>query len=212
VALRPKQQRFVEEYLVDLNATQAALRAGYSPKNAGRIGREQLANPPVAAAIRAANAARAQRTALTADRVLAELAALAFSDMRQHATWGPEGVALLPSAALSDEAARAVHEVVSTTKTRTHVTTEGESIRTVEVQTRLRLYNKLQALEALGKHLDLFRAPTEDELANQAFIEALAAVVLKHVTAHEAREEIRAVIEAHVRTYRLRYITPTGAR
>ena len=210
--LRPKQQRFVEEYLVDLNATQAALRAGYSPKSAGRIGREQVVNPPVAAAIQEAQAARSQRTAITADRVLLELAAVAFSDLRQLATWGPEGVVLTASDTLSAPAARAVQEVLSTTKTRTCVTTEGQTTETVEVQTRLKLHNKLQALEALGKHLDLFRAPTEDELADQAFTEALLAVVLKHVTDPQARQDIRAVIEAHARASRVRIGFPMGAR
>jgi phage terminase small subunit len=58
------------------------------------MGLELLAKPHVAIAIREAEAARSQRSAMTADRVLLELAALACSDMRDHAPWGPEGVAL----------------------------------------------------------------------------------------------------------------------
>lgn len=73
MALTEKQQRFVEEYLVDLNATQAAIRAGYSAKTAGNIGYEQLGRSDVAEAIAAAQAARAARTQVTADTVLQHL-------------------------------------------------------------------------------------------------------------------------------------------
>ena len=69
--LSGKQARFVQEYLIDLNAAQAALRAGYSSRSAGRIGLELLAKTHVAIAIREAKAVRSQRTAITADRVLA---------------------------------------------------------------------------------------------------------------------------------------------
>jgi phage terminase small subunit len=73
VALTPKQERFIEEYLVDLNATQAAIRAGYSEATAYSIGHECLKKPEVAAALRDARRQRAQRLQLTADDVLLEL-------------------------------------------------------------------------------------------------------------------------------------------
>jgi phage terminase small subunit len=79
----PKQQRFIDEYLVDLNATQAAIRAGYSPRTAEKIGSENIRKPEIAAAIGAAQAERAQRTAITADRVLAETWALLTADPRE---------------------------------------------------------------------------------------------------------------------------------
>lgn len=56
MALRPKQQRFVEEYLIDLNATQAAIRAGYSAKAAGAIGAENLRKPQIANLVAASRA------------------------------------------------------------------------------------------------------------------------------------------------------------
>lgn len=68
--LTPKQQRFVEEYLIDLNATQAAIRAGYSEKTAKVIGSENLSKPDIAEAIKAARDNQAQRTEITADYVL----------------------------------------------------------------------------------------------------------------------------------------------
>ena len=76
--LTPKQQRFVDEYLIDCNATQAAIRAGYSPDTAKQQGTENLAKPAIVAAIAAAQAARKERTQVTADRVAKELSAIAF--------------------------------------------------------------------------------------------------------------------------------------
>ena len=76
--LTPKQQRFVDEYLVDLNATQAAIRAGYSPKTATAIASENLAKPSISAAIACAMAERSKRTGITQDRILEELAKVAF--------------------------------------------------------------------------------------------------------------------------------------
>lgn len=68
--MTPKQQRFVDEYLIDLNATQAAIRAGYSPGTAYSIGNENLSKPEIADAIATAAAARAERTQIDADYVL----------------------------------------------------------------------------------------------------------------------------------------------
>ncbi len=79
-ALTDKQLRFVEEYLVDLNATQAAIRAGYSAKTAGSVGQENLTKPEIAEAISAAQLRRSQRTAITADTVLARWWEIANAD------------------------------------------------------------------------------------------------------------------------------------
>lgn len=73
MSLTAKQQRFVDEYLIDLNATQAAIRAGYSAKTAGAIGNENLQKPAIAAAIMDAKDARAERTEVTAEWVVERL-------------------------------------------------------------------------------------------------------------------------------------------
>ena len=70
-AMTPKQERFVAEYIVDLCATKAARRAGYSEKTARFIGAENLSKPNIAAAIAAGQAARSERTEITQDYVLA---------------------------------------------------------------------------------------------------------------------------------------------
>ena len=71
--MTPRQQRFVEEYLIDLNATQAAIRAGYSAKNADKIGSELLGKTRVAAAVAEAKAERTERVKLDSDAVLERL-------------------------------------------------------------------------------------------------------------------------------------------
>lgn len=73
MALSAKQKKFVEEYLIDLNATQAAIRAGYSERTARSVGHENLTKPDIQAAILDAKLARAERTELTADWVIQRL-------------------------------------------------------------------------------------------------------------------------------------------
>lgn len=83
LGLNPKQQRFVDEYLVDLNATQAAIRAGYSVDTAGSIGHENLKKPEIQLAITEARKLQQERTGITADKVLLEIASIAMADARE---------------------------------------------------------------------------------------------------------------------------------
>ena len=78
--LTKKNEVFCEEYLIDLNATQAAIRAGYSVESAGSIGSELLKKPEIRARIETAMAERSKRTGINADRVLRELGRIAFVD------------------------------------------------------------------------------------------------------------------------------------
>ncbi len=141
--MTPRQRRFVQEYLIDLNATQAATRAGYSAKSAASRGCRLLRNPAVAAAIEKAQAKRAQRTRVSADRVVTEIAKVAFGDPRRLFSWGPGGIELRESSELTEAEAALVSEVSET--------------RTAAGGTRrVKLHCKLTALNALGKHLGLF--------------------------------------------------------
>src|SRR5690554_5289735 len=85
--LTPKQKRFVEEYLVDLNATKAALRAGYSKRTAYSIGQENLKKPEIQTAIQEARDKRSERTEITQDMVIQQLAKIAFHDIRDVVEW-----------------------------------------------------------------------------------------------------------------------------
>ena len=107
-ALNPKQQRFVDEYLIDVNATQAATRAGYSKKTANEQGARLLAHASVRAAIQAGMDARAKTTGITAKRVLEQLERLVFFDIR---TLYNEDGSLKAVHELSDEAATALVSV-----------------------------------------------------------------------------------------------------
>ena len=82
--LTDKQTRFVAEYLIDTNATQAAIRCGYSRKTAKQQGTRLLSNAVVKAAIRRAQARTLGKLELTAERVLQELARVAFSTVQDH--------------------------------------------------------------------------------------------------------------------------------
>ena len=107
--LTPKQSTFVAEYLVDLNATQAAIRAGYSEKTANEQGSRLLANVKITDAIADAMANRAERTEITQDRVLRELARLGFSDLRKTMT---QGGALLDPQDWDDDTAASIAAIL----------------------------------------------------------------------------------------------------
>lgn len=148
MALTPKQQRFVEEYLVDLNGKQAAIRAGYSPNCAEVTASRLLRNAKVAAAVAQARRERAERTAVTQDGVVQALARIAFSDVRE--LFDEHGNPLPPHR-LPDQVGGAVASI-----------TIGEDARSVRIQ----MCDKLRALALLGKHLGLFKehAPQQSVL------------------------------------------------
>jgi phage terminase small subunit len=144
--LTPKEERFKNEYLIDLNGGAAYLRAGYRAKN-GNVARVQasrlLAKPNVKAAIEARMKELQEKTGVTQEMVVKELALLAFSNMQNYASFGPNGVSLKDSSEMSKEQLAAVAEVSETT------TKEGGS-------TRFKLHDKKGSLELLGKHLGMF--------------------------------------------------------
>lgn len=144
-----KQTRFVEEYVVDLNATQAAIRAGHSKRTAGSIGSENLKKPEIAAAIEAALAARSARTGITQDRVLRELEALAFSSV-DHYRVSAAGEVTLASGAPA-------HAMQAVQSIKRRVTTRGTGARTETVrEVEIRLWDKPGPLKLAGQHLGLF--------------------------------------------------------
>jgi len=139
--LTTRQQVFVEEYLVDLNATQAAIRAGYAKKTARFIACENLTKPNIAAAIAKKKAERSARVQLEADRVLHQIKAIALSDIRNYLSYGPNGVTLKDSRGLTDEQSAAIEEVTEI------VGSKGRST------VRFKLHDKLKALGMALKHL-----------------------------------------------------------
>lgn len=147
--LTAKQARFVEEYLIDLNATQAAIRAGYSKKTARQVGAENLSKPVIMSAISDAQAARSHKTQITQERVLEELAKVGFSDIRSMFDNGQlRGVDSLP-----DDVAGAVSSIEVISKPGLP---DEDGNREIEHIHKIKLWDKLSAFEKLGKHLGMF--------------------------------------------------------
>lgn len=166
--LTPKQERFVEEYLVDLNATQAAIRAGYSAHTAKQQGARLLTNVDVAQKLGSARERLVERTEISQDRVLKEYAAIAFADIRNAVKWGTAAetidgkevrcttIELFDSAGLKPEVAAAISEV-SQTK-------EGLKVK---------FHGKQGALDAIAKHLGMFveRHEVDVKLSLEALVD-----------------------------------------
>lgn len=148
MALTPKQKLFVDEYLIDLNATQAAIRAGYSPNNADKIGSELLGKTRVSDAISKAMAERSRRTGINQDRILMELAKIALVN--------PANVVDFDEATILDSALPEDLAAVASVKVKRFPTKEGEGI-----EREIKFYDKTKALDLVGRHLGMFKDKLE---------------------------------------------------
>lgn len=137
-----KHERFCQEYVVDLNAAQAAIRAGYAANSARQQGQRLLTNADIVARVSELKEERAERTNVTADKVVKELARLAFTDMRSFVKWGPEGVKLIDSEELSEDDSPAVTEVSES------FTENGRTLK-------FKLGHKDSALRLLAQHVGI---------------------------------------------------------
>lgn len=152
--LTDRQRAFCAEYLVDLNGSAAAVRAGYSASNAHVKASQLLDDPRIKATIAKLMADRQRRTLITQDRVLRELARIAFLDPREVLEWDAAGVTLKPSTRLRRREAAAVAEISQTAH-----------------GVRVKFHSKQSALELIGRHLGMFGpdkkdgGPTAEEIA-----------------------------------------------
>lgn len=135
-----RQQTFVLEYLKDMNATQAAIRAGYSEKTAGQIGERLLRNVEIAEALSAKAEKKLGRLEVTTERIIAEYAKLAFADIRDIIRVNGNGVTVNDSQEWPEHAAGAVAEVSET----------KDGIK-------LKMHSKTAALDALAKINALYK-------------------------------------------------------
>ncbi len=143
--LTPKQERFVAEYLVDLNATQAAIRAGYSAKTAYSIGQRLLKHVEVAAAIEARKAKAVAKTGITADRVLAELEGMAFARIEHYDVDAAGNVTPKPDAP--------AHVAAGLVSVKRREWSDGSGGHTVEVEWKVN--EKMSPLKIAGKYADV---------------------------------------------------------
>lgn len=154
-SLSPKHARFVAEYLKDLNATQAAKRAGYSEKTAKQQGTRLLSYAAIQEAINQGNRKILSAHGVTAERIISRLEKIAFTDIRKVVEWGPDSVTVKDSNGLTESEAAMVLEVSQV------LTKFGSSLRIKRV-------DPIKALDLLGRYKGLWSegdsdAPDEDE-------------------------------------------------
>jgi len=152
--LTPKQMRFVVEYLVDLNGTQAAIRAGYSPKSAARIAYKLLLNPKIKAAIQAETKKLMERAEIRSWMVLRETSRIAFSNISNFVQWDGSIWKLKPDVMVSKEARTAISEISDT-----------------RYGMKLKMHDKVAALRLLHDYLALSQSGAqEDEGSSTVFV------------------------------------------
>lgn len=145
MALTDKQRRFVDEYLIDLNATQAAIRAGYSEKTAYRTGADNLRKPQIAEAVAKAKSQRSERTKIDADWLLRRLADEAEADV---ADLYDESGQLLPVKDWPEIWRKGLVAGLDVEE----ITIEGVKIGMIK---KLKLSDRTKRLELIGKHVDV---------------------------------------------------------
>ncbi len=146
--LNPKQEAFVREYVVDFNATQAAIRAGYSPRTAQEQSSVLLSKPIVQAAVEKAKAKVADRAEVTADEIINELRAIAFAKVTDAASWRDKRMTLKDSEELSTDTIASISSI------------DEEEIDLpkggMKRKVKIKHYDKIRALELLGRYRGLF--------------------------------------------------------
>jgi len=176
--LSPRQAAFVQEYIIDLNGTQAAIRAGYSPTSAGETGCELLKYPNVAAALEKAKAQRASRVAVTQDSVLHEMSLLANASVDHYFVDEHGDLKAKPEA--PDGAIRAVASIKKTTR----IDKDDNITYTVE----FKLWDKPGSLKLMGRHINLFPDRVEHTGAGGGPIETVSKV--ERVVVDPAAEKV----------------------
>jgi len=158
--LNEKQKRFVEEYLVDLNGKQAAIRAGYTPKTAEVQASRLLTYAKVAEYLVEIKAKRSERTEITADRVLKEMAKIGFSDLRK--TLSNTGNLINPTD-WDDDIAGAISSIEVVVRQSGEIDEDGNQV--IEHVHKISTLNKTTALLNIGKHLGMFVDKTESKVS-----------------------------------------------
>lgn len=138
------RERFVEEFIVDDNATQAAIRAGYAPRSARSQASRLLTKPDIQAELQAARARRSKRTEIDQDAVLIELAKLTFSNITDFVDISPAGIVIKDITTLSKELTACIESVKSTPNQ------FGQTVM-------IKLHSKTKAIELAMRHLGMMK-------------------------------------------------------
>ena len=150
--LTPKQMRFVDEYMVDFNATQAAIRAGYKAKTAHVIGAENLRKPKIAEEIARRQKDLQRRTEVTQERVVMELARIAFANIADY-------IHVETQTRTKDDGTEVTYQTVMFNETQELSADQRAALAVVKQSVNgfeLKLHDKIKALELLGRHIGMF--------------------------------------------------------
>ena len=153
--LTAKQKAFVQEYLIDLNATQAAIRAGYSEATANEQASRLLANVNIQKAIQKAMARREKRTNITQDMVLQELAKIAMLDIKDFLSFRTEKTVV----GTSEDTGEPVMDYTHVVQMKDSDDIDGSLFSEIQLKNgelKFKLYDKVKALELCGRHLGMF--------------------------------------------------------
>lgn len=153
----PKRRRFVEEYLIDLNGTQAAIRAGYSARTAAQTASRLLSDVKIQAEIAKAQERAAKRNEVTIDRIIEEYRRIAFADTTQAIFIRDGHAQVADTESLPPEVKAAISEIAES----------REGIR-------IKFHSKTHALDALGKHLGMFVERAEVKVETKPDMSALS--------------------------------------
>jgi len=152
VKLTPKQIRFVDEYLVDFNATQAAIRAGYSPKTAAAAAARLLRNVNIQVEIARRQKDLQKRTEISQDRVVKELARIAFANIADY-------LHVETQTRTKDDGTEVTYQTVMFNETQELSADQRAALAVVKQSVNgfeLKLHDKIKALELLGRHIGMF--------------------------------------------------------
>jgi len=155
IMITPKKRKFSKEYLIDLNATKAADRSGFSKKTAYSQGQRLLKDVEVQKLIQKEMEKRSKRTKINQDRVLKELAMIGFSDLRNYVDIEKETGVI--RAKTFEEMPEGESRVIQSIEENRAIKEDakGEQV-TVYDKIKFKLHDKLKALELIGKHLGMF--------------------------------------------------------
>ena len=159
--LKGKMEKFCHEYLIDLNATQAAIRAGYSQNSASEIGYENLRKPQIKARLQELRQEIAEKVNITPEMVVAEYAKIGFANLDRFIN-RDESLPRFDFNDLTSDEMAAVSEI--TVDTRREKGEDGAEIDKV----KFKLYDKKGALDSLSRHMGLFEKDNEQQAPQQS--------------------------------------------
>jgi phage terminase small subunit len=164
----PRQRLFVLEYLKDLNATQAAIRAGYAQRTANKQGPRLLVNAGIKAAIAREQKKREQRIEVTVDKIEQELAIIGFSDLKNYIEIDPDSGAIRAKGfeQMPGRSSRALESIEENRTIRE--SSDGQDSNVVNDKIKFKLHSKVAALELLGKRHGMFPTKIEGGLEVRA--------------------------------------------